>query len=72
MPGPAGVTMARLVDVTDLIRARVRGTHDTQDAPPTPLQHIDNCDPDASAKDLRPAMAVTIVRPAASSLHNVR
>jgi len=54
MPGPIGVAVAPLVDVTDLVQARPRVTHDAQDARPIRLQHVDNCDPDASAKDLRP------------------
>jgi hypothetical protein len=54
VPGPIAMTMARLVDVDGTIQARLRVTHDTQDARPIPLQHVDNCDPDASAKDLRP------------------
>jgi hypothetical protein len=52
MPGPIGVIVARLVDVADAIQARLWVTHDTQDARPIRLQHVDNCDPDASAKDL--------------------
>jgi hypothetical protein len=54
MPGPIGMTMSRLADVADTIQARLWVTHDTHDARPIPLQHVDKCDPDASAKDLRP------------------
>jgi hypothetical protein len=56
IPGPIGVAVARLVDVANLVQARLPVTHDAQDARPIRLQHVDNCDPDASAKDLRPAM----------------
>jgi DNA-directed RNA polymerase subunit L len=59
-PGPIGVTVARLVDVADVIRARLRITHETQDARPIRLQHIDNCDPDASARDLRGNCAIAM------------
>ena len=53
MTGPIGVTVARLVDVAYAIHAGLRVTHETQDARPIRLQHIDNCDSDASAKDPR-------------------
>jgi hypothetical protein len=56
MPGPIGVAVARRVGVADAIQARAWVTHDAQDARPIRLQHVDDCDPDASAKDLRPAM----------------
>ena len=53
MPGPIGVTVSRLVDMAGAIQARLWVTHDTQHARPIRLQHVDNCNPEASAKDLR-------------------
>ena len=56
MPRIVGMTMLGLVDVAMLgtIQAGLRITHSTQDARTIRLQHVDNSDPDASAKDLRP------------------
>ena len=58
MPRNMGMTMLGLVHVAmpGTIQAGPRITHGTQDARTIRLQHVDNCHPDASAKDLQPTV----------------
>jgi hypothetical protein len=53
MSGPIGVAVAAA------IQARLWVTHDTQDARLILLQHVDDYNADASAKDLRPSGSYT-------------